>query len=184
MRLVGDPPDLRQCSVPGDNGENNHRIEVLFEQLQVGGVDSYEIQRRSVGAQPSSAEFDFSVAGNVAAHLVRFTDPDELAHAQEYTYRVRGLSTDEFGNSGWSKSVTEIAVNEAPVAEDDPNYQVAGGFTLNVPAPGVLDNDIEDVDSPATSRRLFNVTSGPAHGTLDVESRWVVHLHAQRRVRR
>ena len=148
------------------DGENNHRVEVLFEQLQVGGVDTYEIERKSVDALPGTPDSDFSVAGNVAAHLVRFIDPDELADGKEYIYRVRGLSTDEFGNSGWSMLVTETAVNEAPVATDDPNYTVRAALTLNVPAPGVLGNDVEDVDSPATSRRLFNVTSGPTNGTL------------------
>jgi hypothetical protein len=164
--LVGEPPDMRQCSVPGDNGENNHRIEVQFEQLQVGGVDTYQIERKSVDALPGTPDADFAPAGNVAAHLVNFIDPAELANGKEYTYRVQGLSSDEFGNSGYSTLVTETAVNEAPVAADDPNYTVRAARTLNVPAPGVLGNDVVDVDSPATSRRLFDVTSEPAHGTL------------------
>ena len=76
---------------------NYHRIEVLFEQLQVGGVD-YEIERKSV--EPSRhARLDFSVAGTVAAHLVRFTDPDELADGKEYTYRVRGLRPTSSGTA-------------------------------------------------------------------------------------
>ena len=50
------PPDPRRVHLcHGDRtSENNHRIEVLFEQLQVGGVDSYEIQRKSVDALPST----------------------------------------------------------------------------------------------------------------------------------
>ena len=38
---------------------------------------------------------------------------------------------------------------------------------LTVPASlGVLTNDIVDVDSPATSRKVFRVVTGPVHGTL------------------
>ena len=95
-----------------------------------------------------------------------FTDPAELADGKTYIYRVRGRSADEFGNGGWSRLATEIAVNKPPVAVNNA-YSVAANTVLTVPAvTGVLANDTQDVDSPATSRRLFSVTSGPSHGTL------------------
>lgn len=161
--------EQRFCSAAQPNTFGYHRIEVIFEQLQVGGIEDYLIERRSQDALGGTPDQEFATAGTVAAHLVRFTDPAELANGIDYIYRVRGRSSDEFGNSGWSRSVTETAVNIAPVASDDA-YSVAGGSTLTVNAPGVLGNDTQDVDSPPTSRRVFTVTSGPSHGTLSMNA--------------
>ena len=47
---------------------------------------------------------------------------------------------------------------------------------LTVSAPGVLANDT-DVDGDALSAVLV---TGPAHGTLSLQRRWRVHLHAGR----
>src|SRR5688572_8456539 len=161
------PADGRICSTAAPFDPDYHRIEVHFEQLQVGGISAYEIQRRSTEALAATPDAEFATAGTVAAHLITFTDPAELANGVIYTYRVRGLSTDEFGNSGWSRSVTETAVNVAPEAADDGPYTVAAGSMLTVPASlGVLTNDVVDVDSPATSRSVFRVVTGPVHGTL------------------
>jgi hypothetical protein len=156
--LLGEPPDTRACSTAAAGEPDYHRVEVAFEQLQVGGVDAYEVQRRSDAALPGTPDAEFASAGFVEAHLVRFTDPAELANGIEYIYRVRGIADDEYGNSGWSREVRETAVNVAPVAEDD-SYSVTRGGTLNVAAAlGILANDTTDVDSPATSRRVFSVT--------------------------
>jgi len=160
------PADGRICSTAAPFDPDYHSIEVQFEQLQVGGISAYEIQRMSTEALAATLDAGFATAGTVAAHLVTFTDPAELANGVVYTYRVRGLSDDEFGNSGWSRSVSETAVNTPPVAVADDYGNVAGGSTLTVTAPGVLANDTLDVDSPATSRSVFRVVTGPVHGTL------------------
>ena len=94
---------------------------------------------------------------------------------------MRGLSGDEFGNSGWSKTVTEIAVNDAPVAADDPDYEVSGGPTLNVPGTGRPRQRSrgrrQSADVETALQR--DQRAGPRH--LDLERQWVVHLHAHRR---
>jgi Bacterial Ig domain len=155
--------DGRTCSTAEPNTAAYHRNEVQFEQLQVGGISDYEVQRRSLAALNPTA---YVTAGTVAAHLVSFTDLAELADGIDYIYRVRGRSTDEFGNGGWSRLATETAVNNPPVAVND-GYSVAANTVLTVPAAtGLLANDTQDVDSPASSRRLFSVISAPSHGTL------------------
>ena len=162
-----DPDEERICSTAAPSAAAYHRTEVHFEQLQVGAISAYEIQRKSTEALAGTPDVAYVTAGTVAAHLVTFTDPAELANGVVYTYRVRGLSTDEFGNSGWSRPVTETAVNVAPVAQNDGPYFVAAGWMLTVPASlGVLANDTVDVDSPATSRSVFRVVTNPQHGTL------------------
>jgi len=50
--------------------------------------------------------------------------------------------------------------NDPPVANDD-NYTVAEGGTLNVPAPGVLTNDVDPEGSPITA----TLVTGPAHAS-------------------
>jgi hypothetical protein len=163
------PADGRICSTAAPFDEDYHRIELHFQQLQVGGISVYEIERKSTQAIANTPDATFATAGTVAAHLVTFTDPAELADGVVYTYRVRGLSTDEFGNSGWSRPVTETAVNLAPEAADDGPYTVAAGSMLTVSeSEGVLTNDreIADVDSPATSRSVFSVVTNPEHGEL------------------
>ncbi len=164
------PPGLdpRVCSTAQPNEAYYHRIEVQFEQLQVGGIDDYLVERMSTAATqaPDNA---FAAAGTmggtVPVHLSSFTDDSELADGVVYTYRVRGRSTDEFGNSGWSRSVTETAVNVAPEAAPDGVYTVAAGSTLTVLAPGILANDT-DVDSPASSRRVVSATAPSCGGAF------------------
>ena len=123
-------PDLRICSTALPNTAAYHRNEVHFEQLQVGGISDYEIQRRSLAALNPTA---YVTAGTVAAHLFSFTDLAEPADGIDYIYRVRGRSNDEFGNGGWSRLATETAVNIAPVAVND-GYSVAANTVLTVPA--------------------------------------------------
>jgi ELWxxDGT repeat protein/VCBS repeat-containing protein len=58
-------------------------------------------------------------------------------------------------------TITVAGVNDPPVAADD-IYAVAKDTTLNVAAPGVLDNDT-DIDNPALTAALV---TGPANGAL------------------
>ena len=58
-------------------------------------------------------------------------------------------------------TINVTPANAAPVAEDD-SYSTSQGTPLNVPAPGVLEND-SDVDSDSLSAAL---ETGPSHGTV------------------
>jgi hypothetical protein len=67
--------------------------------------------------------------------------------------------------------VTILAVNDAPVAVNDPNasggrYATNQGTPLLVAAPGVLGNDTDD-DSPMLTAKLV---SGPANGTVTLNA--------------
>ena len=62
-------------------------------------------------------------------------------------------------------AITVNAVNDAPVAADD-GYRVDEGGTLVAMVPGVLGNDSDVEGDPLNA----NVESGPAHGTLTLES--------------
>ena len=66
-----------------------------------------------------------------------------------------------------------------PTATAD-TYATNEDTPLTVSAPGVLANDT-DVDGDALSAVLV---SGPSHGTLSLQGRWRVHLHAGRRLLR
>ena len=64
------------------------------------------------------------------------------------------------GNTATS-TVTIVAVNNPPTADNDA-YSVAEGGTLNVPAPGVLDGDVDaEGDAPITAV----LVTGPANAS-------------------
>ena len=76
----------------------------------------------------------------------------------QFTYRV----TDGQTNSSIATvQLNIIPVNNAPIPADD-TYTLDENTTLTVPAPGVLDNDL-DVDGDALTAVLV---TGPLHGTL------------------
>jgi large repetitive protein len=56
------------------------------------------------------------------------------------------------------------AVDDAPTAQDD-EYSLGGATTLDIPAPGVLGNDFDEVEGD--SLRLRH-NGGPSKGTLDL----------------
>jgi len=55
--------------------------------------------------------------------------------------------------------VTVIGVNEPPVAQDD-EYDLGGGLSLNVPAPGVLINDLDGDGDPLSALLVTPPTRG------------------------
>ena len=62
-------------------------------------------------------------------------------------------------------NITVNPVNSAPVAVDD-TYNVDQGAVLDKPAPGVLENDIDDEDDVLT----VQIVTPPANGTLTLDS--------------
>jgi hypothetical protein len=78
--------------------------------------------------------------------------------ADGFVYRVSdGLAFSNFA----SVTILVESVNDAPIATNDA-YAVDEDTLLDVPAPGVLENDV-DVDGDLIAASLV---SGPAHGTL------------------
>jgi hypothetical protein len=102
---------------------------------------------------------------------------EQLPDGEDFTYRFRTEFDDQTTHvfSGFSKSVTIKAVNNAPKANSDgilpngtpdPTYTTTKNRALKIgtQALGVLGNDT-DVDSPASFLRAVVVT-GPVNGTL------------------
>jgi VCBS repeat-containing protein len=63
-------------------------------------------------------------------------------------------------------TITINPVDEAPVAEDDGPVSVSNGGTVNVPAPGVLDNDTDPEGGALTAIKVAD----PANGTVTLNA--------------
>ena len=90
---------------------------------------------------------------------------DELGSGEQaydaFTYTITdGILTDTA-----TVTITVIGVNDAPIAVID-NYTANAGQTLNIPAPGVLENDT-DIDNDTLSASM---TANPQHGSLLLNS--------------
>jgi uncharacterized repeat protein (TIGR01451 family) len=71
------------------------------------------------------------------------------------------------GQGGTDSATVSILVNDPPTAVDDIGiYSVDEDQTLNVSAPGVLDNDIE----PNGDSLTVSVISGVSHGSLSLQN--------------
>ena len=82
--------------------------------------------------------------------------------SDQFTYRV----SDQHGGTDTAVvSLNILPANDPPVAGNDA-YSVTEGQTLNVNAPGVLDND-NDVDGDALTVVLL---TGPSHGSLQLNA--------------
>lgn len=92
---------------------------------------------------------------------VSFTPATNFAGPTSFTYTI---SDGQGGSDTATVNVTVTPVNDAPVAIDD-SYSTNEDVVLNVPAPGVLGNDM-DVDGPSLSAVLGTTTS---NGTLSFD---------------
>ena len=141
-----------------------HRIQLTWKAPTFGSVFAYLIERKR---GPASSTFAYAPIGSVATEA--FTEDfinGELPHGLEFTYRTRTEFDDQSPHafSGYSVPVTETAVNQAPVANDDA-YTVSRNATTRIAAAqGVRAND-SDIDSPLASIKAVIVTQ-PSNGTL------------------
>jgi hypothetical protein len=164
----GSPTGLTACIVGRDAdctdappfNPTYHKIDVAWEPPSFGQVGTYPVERKRGAA--SSLEPYVPVVTTPALHWI----DGELPNGIEFTYRTRAEFDDQVPHvlSGWSDSVTETAVNDAPVAVADSYTSGPLGLTITARADGVLGNDT-DVDSAAASIRALLV-SGPSRGTL------------------
>ena len=88
-----------------------------------------------------------------------YTPTANFNGADSFTYRAVDLAQ-SLSNTA-TVSLTVTPVNDAPVAADDA-YTVAEDSTLDVPAPGILQNDID----PDGDSLLAMVVVPPTHGGL------------------
>jgi hypothetical protein len=154
--ILGDscPEPVVSPSEPG-----YHRVRLAWSAPTFGSVAQYEVSRRTAASEPA-------VIGTTTA--LSFIDPEELPHGVEFIYTVKALFTDGSA-SGASTRAAVTAINEPPVAAADA-FTTPHGVALTIAAPGVLANDTQDPDSPAASRRLRQILSGPSHGTLAAQA--------------
>jgi len=90
--------------------------------------------------------------------FVYIPDPDYYGE-DTFTY----VANDGFADSDPATvTITISNVNDSPAALDD-FYETDQDTTLNVPAPGVLEND---VDPDPTDGILADLKTGPLHGSL------------------
>jgi hypothetical protein len=157
--IVGRDPD---CSVAAPFDPAYDKIEVGWQPPSFGKVWTYEVSRKR---GPASSVEPYAPVATTPA--LRWTD-GELPNGVQFTYRVR-VEFDETPRvwGPYSDSITETAVNEAPVALADNYNTTTAGITISA-AGGVLANDT-DVDSAAASIRAVLV-SGPTKGTLTLNA--------------
>ena len=96
---------------------------------------------------------------------------NDLTYKPNANYCNGGSPTDNFtytlnGGSTATVAVTVTCVNDVPVAEAD-SYNTDEDNTLNVDAPGVLDNDTDADDGDSLTATKID---GPAHGTLTLNA--------------
>ncbi|HEY7290006.1 MAG TPA: Ig-like domain-containing protein [Vicinamibacterales bacterium] len=161
------PNQLKACviGIGACTGGPFHRIRLDWTPPNVGTVLQYAVYR----SRTDDATQTRTLAGQVPASLgtasYSFVDPTELPNAN-FTYFAVAQFTDADNTvSGPSNFVTILAVNDAPVANND-SYSTNAGAPLAVAASGVLANDADD-DSPTLTATLV---AGPSHGTLTLSA--------------
>jgi hypothetical protein len=155
------------CSSAAPFDPQYHKRALTWQAPTFGHTFLYHISRKRGGV---TSTYPYVLIGT--SSTTSFVDIEQLPDGMQFTYKVRAEFDDETPHpfSGFSKPVTITAVNDAPVANADPNYTTPKGKQLKITtqAAGVLGNDT-DVDSPASFLRAVKVT-GPTSGTLDLNA--------------
>ena len=166
----------QQLATPGTSNENQPPTDIqldstsVAENQPIGSV----VGRISTTDPDTGDTFTYSlVSGTGDEDNASFTiSGDQLLTGEVFDFEtknscsIRVRTTDNDGLSYEEVfTVTMIDVNDAPVAEDNA-YVTDEDTTLNVAAPGVMDND-SDVDGN-TLNAVLNV--GPTNGTVTLNS--------------
>jgi VCBS repeat-containing protein len=92
-----------------------------------------------------------------------YTPDADFSGVDSFTYHANdGLADSNVA----TVTITVNAVNDAPVAVDDPGYTTDEDAPLNEAAPGVLGNDTDVEGDPLTAV----LDTGPANGTLTLNA--------------
>ncbi len=175
FELAGDlaktPPNEFTACVIGvncapDETSPLHDVKVTFKAPNVGGVFEF-IVYRVVGAEVTPAWIEVGRATSALGQTdYTVVDSAELLDGQQYTYFAVAVYADAI-QSDASNVVTITAVNAALTAGADA-YDAVEDTTLNVPANGVLGNDL-DPDSPAGTLTAALV-AGPSNGSVTLNA--------------
>ena len=158
------------CTSPPSPDPNflNHRFHVTWNPPIVDPVASYAVSRKRVDT--ATATYPWVNRPPTTSSTPAYDNTEQLPNGVDFSFRVRANFVDG-GLSAFSKTVsaaTHTARNDAPHANDDPDYTVQRNRTLTVSAQaGVLANDT-DVDTPASFWRVATPrpVTGPTNGTL------------------
>jgi VCBS repeat-containing protein len=89
-----------------------------------------------------------------------YTPNADFSGVDSFTYKT----SDGTADSGEATvTITVNSVNDAPVAAND-EYSTDEDVALNIPAPGIMDNDSDSDGDPLSA----TVVAGPANGTVTV----------------
>jgi VCBS repeat-containing protein len=149
---VNQPPDAVDDTATVVEDSSDNQIDVLANDNDPDG-DTITINSVS---DPSNG-----TASTDGTQVFYTPDPD-FADSDSFTYTI---SDGNAGTDTATVNVTVTPVNDVPIANND-YYSTSEEITLNVAAPGVLDNDT-DVDGDTLS--AVEVSS-PTDGTLTLNS--------------
>jgi hypothetical protein len=170
--------DCPDASQPAPGNENFHRVKLTWEAPTFGEVAYYQIYRHyTTDATPDFGAVvfeDYTYVGRTPDASRVFIDTEELPDGVKFAYSVRARLTDDTLSPYSDRALHAptgqdfiTAINAPPVAADD-SFITDQGTTIIVNAPGVLANDLTDIDSPPASRRVRGVTTSPLNGQLVV----------------
>ena len=147
------PPEANPDTAETDEDTPLNDIDVLSNDEDADG-DSLSV---SDVTQPSNG------SAEVVDGKVNYTPNPNFNGPDSFSYT---LSDGNGGTDTADVSITVNAVNDAPVVEDD-SYTTDEDTTLNIDAPGVLENDTDADDGDSLSAVKV---AGPAHGTLTLNN--------------
>ncbi|MGV0644287.1 Ig-like domain-containing protein [Mycolicibacterium sp. XJ2546] len=147
---VNDAPVAVDDAVTVDEDSGANVIDVLGNDTD---SDGDQLAVTEVGAA-------FNGIVTLTDGVITYTPDTDFSGTDLFTYTI---SDGNGGTATATVAVTVAAVQDAPAPQDDA-YTTEEDTPLTIPAPGVLDNDI-DVDGDDLSAHLIN---SPAHGSIEL----------------
>jgi len=151
---VNDDPVANDDDAIVTEDSSNNQIDVLDNDYDIDGDDLEIIDVTTPSHGTATYDEDF----------VYYTPTGDYCGSDSFIYTI----TDNNGSVGVTATVyiTVTCMNDAPVANDD-DYNTDEDTTLNVVAPGVLGNDVDD-DGPAAL--IAELETDVSHGTLTLNT--------------
>jgi VCBS repeat-containing protein len=155
VNAVNDPPTANDDSYSTDE---DTELDVLAPGVLGNDTDPEDdTLTASVVSQPSHGSLMFSSDGSFS-----YSPTTNYNGSDSFTYEAHDGTSP---SNAATVNLTVNAVNDAPVASDD-SYSTDQDTTLNVSAPGVLDNDSDVEGDTLTAIKL----SDPSNGSVTLNS--------------
>ncbi len=147
-----------------------HSVLVRWKAPNDGHVKVFTVWRIYGDAiNPQTVAAAVQVGSDVSGTQLYQIDSEELPDGKKFTYFVKAEFDDDTVNkfSGASNFTTITALNDAPLAVDDPSYVTTVGTQLTVAPPAILGNDKDDDTFDTSVFKVFSYTQ-PANGSVTV----------------